>query len=229
MPSFNRNKKVRIEKCGTQPIRPIFARHKTRCSARSLTCSSCTNFSTKFRAGMNCHIAKKDSKATPGVAQRSKICDEDYHSSYRLRENKQKEHGSGRGSGPQNDDFAHVMGDVGENSLKEELEAFKHFLVDSEMKNGRHRVYDFAMDTLDAKHLLETLNVVFDSLKCAAKLNVVFGFVLKNVADKGCRYYYAHEKNTLLEESRLLASTEDLTKVKSLPSNTDNIESCTKN
>ena len=42
------------------------------------------------------------------------------------------------------------MGDVDDNSLKEE-----HFVVDSQMKNGRHRVYKFAMDTLDPKYLLE--------------------------------------------------------------------------
>ena len=41
-------------------------------------------------------------------------------------------------------------------------------------------------------------------------------------------YYYAHETNTLLEKSKHVATTEDLTKIKSLPRNTDIIESCTK-
>ena len=62
------------------------------------------------------------------------------------------------------------------------------------MENKRRRVYNFAIDTLDSKNLLEEIDVVFDSLKCAAKLNVVFGFVLKNVEDGSCRYYYAHKK-----------------------------------
>ena len=39
------------------------------------------------------------------------------------------------------------------------------------------------MDTLDTKCLFETLDVAFDSLKCAAKLNVAFDFVIKNVED----------------------------------------------
>ena len=41
------------------------------------------------------------------------------------------------------------------------------------MENGKHTIYDFAMDTPDPKkYLLETLDVGFDSFKCAAKLNV---------------------------------------------------------
>ena len=57
-----------------------------------------------------------------------------------------------RGSGHQSVDVAQLMGDVDDNSLKEELETSKHFLVDSEMGNRRHRVYNFAMDTLDPKY-----------------------------------------------------------------------------
>ena len=79
------------------------------------------------------------------------------------------------------------MGDFEDNSLKEELEKCKHFLVDNEMENARHRVYNIAMDTLDPKCLEEKLVVVFDSRKCAAKLNVAIGFVLKNVKDASCR------------------------------------------
>ena len=70
------------------------------------------------------------------------------------------------------------MGDVDDNSLKEELETCKQSLLDSEMENYIHRVYNFGMDTLDLKYLLEKLEVLFDSRKCAAKLNVSFGFVL---------------------------------------------------
>ena len=80
------------------------------------------------------------------------------------------------------------------------------------MENGRHRVYNFAVDTLDRKDLLEKLDVVFDSLKCAAELIVAFGFVLKNVEEGNCRYYYAHEKNIILEKSKLVATTEILKK-----------------
>ena len=104
-----------------------------------------------------------------------------------MREYKRKEHEAQRGSRAQNDDVAHVIGDVDEASLKGEMETCKHFLVDTEMENGRHRVYNFAMDTLDPKHLLAKLDAVFDGLKCAAKLNVAFGFVLGKVEEGSCR------------------------------------------
>ena len=104
----------------------------------------------------------------------------------------------------------------------------KKFLVDSEMENGRHRVYNFAMYTLDPKYLMENPDVTFDSLKSAAKLNVAFGFLLKNLEDGSFRYYYARKKKTLLERSKLLATTEDLTIVRKLLNNTEVIESCTR-
>ena len=64
-------------------------------------------------------------------------------------------------------------------------------------------VFIFAMNILHAHTLSQKLDTVFDKLKCAAKLNVAFGFVLKNVDDGTCRYFYAHEKNTLMERSKL--------------------------
>ena len=47
------------------------------------------------------------------------------------------------------------------------------------MANGRHRVYNFAMATPDPKYLAEKLDVVFDSLKCAARLNAAISCVRK--------------------------------------------------
>ena len=171
-------------------------------------------------------IAKKHSNATARVVHKCKLCDKDFHSFYILREHKRKEHGAQSGSGAESVDVAQLMGYVDDNCLKEELGTCKHFLLDSEMEDGRHRVSNFAIDTLDPKYLLGKLDVVFDSLKCAAELNVAFGFVPKNLGDGSCRYYYAHEKNTILERSNFLATTEDLTKIKYLLSNNDVLESC---
>ena len=89
------------------------------------------------------------------------------------------------------------MGDVDDNCLKDELETCKHFLVDSEIDSGRHRIYNFPMDAGDPKYLSEKLDILFDSLNVAAKLNVAFSFVPKNVEDWSCRLNYTHENNTL--------------------------------
>ena len=61
------------------------------------------------------------------------------------------------------------------------------------MESGRYRVIIFAMDILDALTLNQKLNTMFEKLKSAANLKVAPGFVLKNVEDGNCRYYYACE------------------------------------
>ena len=71
--------------------------------------------------------------------------------------------------------------------LKEELQACQHFLVDSELEKGRHRVFNFAMSTFDNSLINKKLDLVFKGLECAAKVNLAFGFVLKNVEDGSCR------------------------------------------
>ena len=121
-----------------------------------------------------------------------------------------------------------LMRDVDENCLKEEIAKCKHFSLGSEMENRRHKVFDFVMDPLNPKKLLETLAVEFDSLKCATKLNVILGFVLNNSENGSCIFSYAYETNRLLERLKLMAAKEDQTKIKEILSNTDVIESCTR-
>ena len=67
----------------------------------------------------------------------------------------------------------------------------KHFLVESDVENGRHRVFKFAIEMLDAHTLRNELDTLFVKLKCAAKLNFAFGCVLKKNKDASCRFYYA--------------------------------------
>ena len=83
--------------------------------------------------------------------------------------------------------------------LKEELSACQHFLVDTEMENGRHKVFNFQMSKLDSKIINEKLEEVFNKLDSAAKINIALGFVLRNVETGEYRYYYAHENNTLFK------------------------------
>ena len=70
--------------------------------------------------------------------------------------------------------------------LKEELQACQHFFVDSELEKGRHRVFNFAMSTFDNSLINQKLDLVFKRLERAAKVNLAFGFVLKNVEDGSC-------------------------------------------
>ena len=98
--------------------------------------------------------------------------------------------------------------------LKEELQACQHFLVESELEKRRHRVFNFAMSNFDNSLINRKLDLVFNGLKCAAKVNPAFGFVLKNVEDGSCRYFYAHENNTLMERSKLVCTPDEIINLK---------------
>ena len=76
------------------------------------------------------------------------------------------------------------LADAGDDrSLEEELQSCRHFLVDSEIQKGRHRVFNFVVNNLTAQVIEEKQNRVLDNLKCAAKLNLALGFNLKNIED----------------------------------------------
>ena len=96
-----------------------------------------------------------------------------------LRDPNWEECGVERAPGAQSVGVSLLMGDVDDKSLKEELETCKRFLLDSEIENGRHRLYNFAMDFLEPKSLLEK-NVVFESLEGAAKLDGVIRLCVQN-------------------------------------------------
>ena len=120
------------------------------------------------------------------------------------------------------------MGDVDDQSLREELESCKHFLSDTEMENGRHRVCYFAMSSFDISLLNDKLDYVFKELKCAAKCNIAFGFVLKNIEDGMCRYFYAHENNTIMERAKLVCTPCDIVNLKEKLPKMDIIDLCTR-
>ena len=62
--------------------------------------------------------------------------------------------------------------------------------------------------------LNDKLDYVFKELKCAAKVNLEIGFVPKNIEDGMCRYFYAHENNTIMETSKLVCTQADMTNLK---------------
>ena len=107
-----------------------------------------------------------------------------------------------------------IVGDVDDQGLREGLESCKDFLTDTEMENGRHRVFNFAMLSFNIPLFNDKLDYVSKELKCAAKVNLAFGFVLKKIEDWMCRYFYAHENNTIAERSKLMCTQADMTNLK---------------
>ena len=92
-----------------------------------------------------------------------------------------------------NIDVEDIVGDVEDQSLREELQSCRHFLVDSEIQKGRHNVFNFIVNNLTAQVIEEKLDRVLDKLKCEAEPNLALGCILKNNEDGKFRYFYAHE------------------------------------
>ena len=212
--ALDRNVKVTCEKCGTLVTKKNLSRHKSRCSGGALCCSKCPNFSTNSRDDLNYQIAKQHSAAGPSKSCKCKLCHAEFPGFYAVRQHKNSQHGTQIGFGASNFDVEEIVGDVDDQILREELQSCRHFLVASEIQKGRHSVFNYVVNNLTNQVIEEKLDHVLDKLKCVAKLNLALGFILKNIEDRKFRYFYAHENNTLLEQSKLVSNKDDMTKLK---------------
>ena len=225
MPALDRSVKVTCGKCGTSVTKKHLSRHKLRCSGGTLYCATCPNFSTKSRDDLNYHIAKKHRTLRAKKTHKCKICFKEFSGFYALRQHKTSQHGLQTKTVEL--DVSNLL-EYDDADLKEEVQACQHFLVDSELEKGRHRVFNFAMSTSDNSLINKKLDLVFNGLKCAANVNLAFGCVLKNFEDGLCRYFYAHENNTLLERSKLVCTPDYITNLKQKLQKMDKVDLCTR-
>ena len=201
MPTLNRNEKVKCGDCGNMYIRQNAARHRKRCAKGVVSCPDC-KYSTYNQQEMSYHMAKKHDQPSSKQSTVCSSCEQEFPSYYSLQQHRRKEHGvKQRKPSDTVADLNKIVEDEGEDGekLKEELGACQHFLVDTEMENGRHKVFNFQMSKLDTKIINEKLEEVFNKLDSAAKINIALGFVLRNIETGEYRYFYAHENNTLFE------------------------------
>ena len=138
MPFLYRYEKVICETCGTQTTKLNTARHNKRCSVGTLYCTQCPNFSTKSQNDLNYLIAKKHSAPKPDFTFKCKLCYQEVPWFYALRQHRNTQHGMQIGSGTKYVDVEHILGDVEDHSLREELRSCQLFLVDSELERARH-------------------------------------------------------------------------------------------
>ena len=182
MPSLIRKEKSTCENCGTQTTRNNIVRHKKRCSVATLYCTQCPNFSTKSQNDLNYHNAKNHSAPKADITFKCKLCFQYFPGFCAFRQHRNTQHGMQIGSGIRVVDVEYIVGDV-DHSLGEELHSCQHFLVDSELERARHKVFNYAVETLNETIVNEKLDHFFNTLKCAAKVNLAFGFILKNIED----------------------------------------------
>ena len=157
-----------------------YLRHKKSCSVCTLYCTHCPNFSTKSQSDLNDYIAKKHSAPKPDITFKCKLSYQEFPGFYALRQHRNTQHGMQIGSRTRDVDVEHIVGDVEDHRLREELRSCQHCLVDSELERGRHRVFDYAVKSLKETIVNEKLDHFFNNLKCAAKVNLAFGFIWKN-------------------------------------------------
>ena len=123
-------------------------------------------FFTKSRDDLNYHIAKQHSAAGPSITYKCKLYHAEFPGFYALRHYKNIQHGTQIGFGASNIDTEHIVGDVDDQSLREELQSCEHFLVDSEIQKGRHSVFNFVFNNFTAQVIEEKLDRVLDKLNC---------------------------------------------------------------
>ena len=75
-----------------------------------------------------------------------------------------------------------IIKDVRDSKLEEGLRSWKQFFSNFEIKQRRHKVFNYAIKN-NAKIVDEKLDHIFNNLKCAVKVNLAFGFTFKNTED----------------------------------------------
>ena len=149
MPSLRRYEKDKCENSGTQTTKPNFARHKKSCSAGTLYCIQCPNFFTNSQDDVNYHISKKHSAPKPDISFKCKPYYAEFPGFYALRQLRNNQQGTLIGFRAISINVEEIEGEVDDQSLREELESCKHFLTDTKLGNGRHRVFNFGMPSFD--------------------------------------------------------------------------------
>ena len=155
MPALDRNEKITCDKRGTQTTKNNFVRHKTRCSAGTIYCTQCPNFSTSSQADLNYHIAKKHSAAGPNNNHTCKECSIEFPSFYSLRLHKQRCHTAETTFSAEKAEMQGLADAGDDKSLEEELQSCRRFLVNSEIQKRRHSVFNFVVNNLTAQVIEE--------------------------------------------------------------------------
>ena len=148
-----------------------------------MNCTHCPIFFTKSQGDLIYHIAKKHSAPKFDATLKCKLCYQEFPGFYALRQHRNTEHRMQIGSGTRNVDVENIVGDVEDHRLREELCSCQNFLVDSEFERARHKVFNYAKENLNAKTVDEILDRFFNNSMCAAKVNLVFGFIVRSIED----------------------------------------------
>ena len=127
------------------------------------------------------HFARKHGQPSSKQSTVYSSCEQEFPSFYSLQQHRRKEHGAKqRKPSDTVADLNKIVEEEREDGekLKEELSACQHFLVDTEMENGRQKVFNFQIPKLDTKIINEELEEVFTSTSSILPLKSLLLWVL---------------------------------------------------
>ena len=124
---------------------------------------------------MNHHIAKKHSAPKFDDTFKFKLCHQEFPGFYALRQHRNNQHGMKIGSGTRDVDVEHVVGDVEDHSLREELRSCQHFLVDSELGRAIHKAFNYAVETVN-ETIVNEKRSIFQQFEMCSKSEPGFWF-----------------------------------------------------
>ena len=176
MPCLNRYEKIKCENSGTRTTKLNLTRRKKNCSAGTLHYTQCPNFFTTSQDDLNYHIAKKQSARKLCVIFKCKLCYQQFPEFYALRQHRNTQHGMQIGSGTEDVDVEHVVGDFEDYRLREKLRSCQHFLVDSELEKARHKAFNYAVEALNETIVNEKLDQIFQQFEMWSKSESGFWF-----------------------------------------------------
>ena len=203
MPALERNLPVKCAKWEKMVAKLNMARHKKSCDSGILSCPKCPNFYTKKKEDLNYHLAKHHAPKDIKLSTVCTVCLEEFPSFCSLQQHKRRMHGTSTKVGIKSSEkLKEVLEseelDQKNEQLRQELSACQHFFDNTEMENGRHRVFNFKLSKLNPNEINDKLKEVFEKLNCAAKVNIALRFSLRNVDTDDYRYFYAPEKSHFL-------------------------------
>ena len=158
MPSLIRKEKNTFENCSTQTTKLNLARHIKRCSAGTLYCDPMSQFLQKITKWSELPYWWEAQRPKPDVIFKCKLCYQEVPGFNALRQHRNTQHGMPFGSGTKDVDVEHIVGNVEDRMLREELRSCQHFSVDSELERERHKVFNYAVESLNETILNEKLD-----------------------------------------------------------------------
>ena len=160
MPSLDRNLPVKCTKFERMVVKQQMARHKKLCDSETLKGPKSPPFYTKRREDLNNHLAKHHAPQEKKLSTVCTICLEEFPKFYTLQQHKKRKHGTSTKVGTNSSESLKEVlksEDLDKNNeqLQQELSACQHFFDNTEMENGRHRVFNFKLSKLDSAKLMK--------------------------------------------------------------------------